>query len=341
MADFCGEAFTDLMTKIRSSKTEANVSDDELDRAFMRLQRLLEKKVRTYWHKAYFEKYSLNGIVPWGLRIQIFPNLRKITDSLKQSWEQNLQSCSFEMISLLCKQYELELGQLDAQINNWYDEHHLVISSPRFIKRDKDLRSHLEEYTLEIINTKEGKFLRDKTAHDNGFAYKWNHTTFNKPFSKPYTAEPSKTDVVVPNVNSVTFSPSSSTTYHKLSQERLPKKRKGDRTTMVPPLRIPGSSLKSQLPVGRTHSSKTLSSTPFPSLGKSTSTLTSSDTLVHSSLGINTPTQSNLASTTSGRRSSEPTISTLFPTSTHSIDPKLAPIFLGKTPDTTNQPPLP
>lgn len=176
MADFCGEAFEDLMTKIQSSKTEANISDDDLDRAFMRLQRLLEKKVRTYWHKAYFEKYSQNSIVPWGLRIKIFLNLRKINDSLKQLWKHNLQMCSFEMISILCKQYESELSQLDIQIGNWYDEHCLVTPSPRFIKCDKDLRIHLEEYTLGIINIKEGKFLRYKSAHENGFAYKWSQT---------------------------------------------------------------------------------------------------------------------------------------------------------------------
>lgn len=55
MADFCSEAFEGLMTKIRSSQTKANISDANLDRAFMRLQHLLEKKVRIYWHKVYFE----------------------------------------------------------------------------------------------------------------------------------------------------------------------------------------------------------------------------------------------------------------------------------------------
>lgn len=76
MAEFCGEAWDGLTTKIQASQMEANISDADLDRAFVRLRRLLEKKVRIYWHKSYFEKYLENSIVPWGLQIQIFPNIQ-------------------------------------------------------------------------------------------------------------------------------------------------------------------------------------------------------------------------------------------------------------------------
>lgn len=164
------------MTRIQSSQSEANISDADLDRSFMRLQRLLEKKVRLYWHKSNFEKYSDNQIVPWGLRIQIFPNVKKINDSLKQSWEINLQTCSLQMISILCEQYESELTQLNLQINGWYQDHVLSVSSTRFSQRETALWAHQEKYTLGIIHRKTGKFLHDKPAHDNGFAYKWNQT---------------------------------------------------------------------------------------------------------------------------------------------------------------------
>lgn len=53
------------------------MSDKDLEHAFLRLQRLLERKARIFWHKKYFNKYIENKIVPWGLRIQIFPNVRK------------------------------------------------------------------------------------------------------------------------------------------------------------------------------------------------------------------------------------------------------------------------
>lgn len=132
MADFCGEAWENLMTKIQTSHAASNISDAELDKSFVRLQRLLEKKVCMYWHKTYFEKYVEHQIVPWGLRIQIFPNIKKITDPLKKSWEDNLQSCSFNMISMLCQQYEQELDLLDVSINKWLSDHATDVSSSRF-----------------------------------------------------------------------------------------------------------------------------------------------------------------------------------------------------------------
>lgn len=121
----------------------------------MRLQRLLEKKVRFYWHKTYFQKYAEHKIVPWGLRIQLFPNIKKINDSLKASWEDNLQLCSLNMLSILCKVYETELEQLDTAINRWYSDHAQGVPSSRYSKRDKALRAHLQEYTLTTINDKE------------------------------------------------------------------------------------------------------------------------------------------------------------------------------------------
>lgn len=65
------------MAKIQLSQNASNITDADLDKSFMRLQRLLEKKIRIFWHKKYFKKYSHNKVIPWGLRIQIFPILEK------------------------------------------------------------------------------------------------------------------------------------------------------------------------------------------------------------------------------------------------------------------------
>lgn len=217
MADFCFDAWEGLKTKIQTSQNNYNITDAELDKAFMRL--LLEKKVCIYWHKLYFEKYTENQIVPWGLRIQIFPNVKKVNDSLKSSWEENLQSCSFNKLSILCKQYEHEPEQLDISISSWHSDHSSGVSSPRFCKRDKFLHAHLKDYTLSVINAKEGKFLRDKFAHKNGYAYRWAYTTHGKPTTKPSTSNVPTTDNEVPNSFSTSFSSSISTTYQDLSHE--------------------------------------------------------------------------------------------------------------------------
>ncbi|PIO24355.1 hypothetical protein AB205_0058670 [Aquarana catesbeiana] len=231
MADFCGEAWEDLMTKIQMSHVTSNISDIELDKYFITFQRLLEKKVCVYWHKIYFEIYVENHIVPWGLRIQIFPNIKKTTDPLKKAWEDNLQACSFNMISMLCQEYDKELALLDISINEWLTDRAADVSFPRFVQRDKDLRAHLEGYTIEIINAKENKFLRDKLAHTNGYAYRWDGNVPKKPSTKPSSENAPKNNNEAPNVFSTSFSSSSSTTYRDISQDRIPKKRKSELPT--------------------------------------------------------------------------------------------------------------
>ncbi|XP_040178113.1 uncharacterized protein LOC120910420 [Rana temporaria] len=230
MADFRGAAWEGFMFKIQSNTNNADITIPELDRAFSRLQRLLEKKVRIFWHKQYFIKYVENQITPWGLRIQIFPNLKKVDDALKLRWEQNLQSCSFEMMNILCNQYEAEIEDLDVQVNAWYIELVLSISNPLFIAREKSLKEHLEEYTTDLINFKEGKYLRDKAAYDNKYAYKWNQPTFNKPTAHPSTRNVPANLTNIPNVTSASSTASSqSTVYREMSHDRFPRKRKNDR----------------------------------------------------------------------------------------------------------------
>lgn len=72
-------------------------------------------------------------------------------------------------------------------------------------------------------------FLRDSNAHTNEFAYKWNQNTFNRPFNRQAVNMNTKTDEIVPNLSSKSsLSSSQSTVYRDLSEDRLPKKRKGN-----------------------------------------------------------------------------------------------------------------
>lgn len=279
MADFCGEAWEGLMTRIQASQNVSTITDAELDRAFMRLQRLLEKKVRIYWHKTYFEKYAEHKIIPWGLRIQLFPNIKKINDSLKASWENNLQSCSLNMLSILCYEYVIELEQLDVAINRWYSDHAQGMSSSKYSKRDNALRAHLKEYTLTTINDKESKFLRDQAAHANGYAYKWDNTKEIKPRSKPFTSNVPTSNNLESNTLSASFSSSTSTVYHDLTQEQLAKKRKGDLsvTSSESSHRTLGPTPLSHPPTA--HSKTSHVSTPFTKAQSKTSAIPKSSTI--------------------------------------------------------------
>lgn len=55
-----------------------------------------------------------------------------------------------------------------------------------FIKKEKELREYIDKCTC-IINVKEGKFFRDKPAHENGYAYKWNKKAYSRQVNRPTT----------------------------------------------------------------------------------------------------------------------------------------------------------
>ena len=114
MANYCGEAFSGLMTDIHRSQNKIS-GGLSMDHFFVRLQRMLERKSRLFWNKWYFMKYMDDKITPWGLRIQILPTISNVDQEFKTEWETNLQICSFKMMTLLCQRYTLDLDSLDRE----------------------------------------------------------------------------------------------------------------------------------------------------------------------------------------------------------------------------------
>lgn len=134
---------------------------------------LIDIRVHMFWHKEYFDKYIESQVVPWGLRIQIFPNIRKVEPDLKIKWVSNLQSCSMTMMWILHDQYDFDNLELDKEIQGWQDDHLTLNSFEGYLNREKRLREHLTKYATELIKTKENKFSRDKKAYDGQHVYKW------------------------------------------------------------------------------------------------------------------------------------------------------------------------
>lgn len=114
MTNHCGNVFDGLMDRIHRSQNAAS-GGLSMDRLFLRLQRMLDKKSRLYWNKWYFVKFIEDKISPWCLRIQIFPTINKLDSDFKVEWENNLQLCSVKMMELLCHHYTTELALLDKK----------------------------------------------------------------------------------------------------------------------------------------------------------------------------------------------------------------------------------
>lgn len=96
---------------------------------------------------------------PWGLRVQIFPNVRKMESDLKIEWENNLQDCSFKIMDLLCQHYSKELDLVDREIEKLYTDNTNLITDLSFNKREEDLKVHVESFVGDLLKTKEKKLL--------------------------------------------------------------------------------------------------------------------------------------------------------------------------------------
>lgn len=131
MAYYCGSAFSGLMDKIHRSQN-AESGGLSMERLFLRLQRMLEKKSSNYWNQWYFTKYMEEKVSPWGLRIQIFPNLNKVETDFKSSSDETLKNCYIHIMDLLCQQYSLELESLDKEIEVLYQANENLILDPLF-----------------------------------------------------------------------------------------------------------------------------------------------------------------------------------------------------------------
>ncbi|PIO27590.1 hypothetical protein AB205_0135360 [Aquarana catesbeiana] len=135
-------------------------------------------------------------------------------------------------MTLLCAQYEIELNEVDETINKWYTEHESLTNLPSFLDKEHELREHIEQYTIEIINNKETKFSRNQSTYDMGFAYKWNQSTQSRQPTKTNNRARQNTNTHVSDVCSISPVPSSqSTVYKDIENERVSKKRKGDSNT--------------------------------------------------------------------------------------------------------------
>ncbi|XP_077342764.1 uncharacterized protein LOC143989087 [Lithobates pipiens] len=345
MAAFSGEAWEGLMNKASDLQKNSEPSDKDLDLALQYLQRLLERKVRIFWHRKFFHKYIDQQIVPFGLRIQIFPNLNKIDNLIKQKWEENLQTCSIAMMTLLAIQYSHDIDLIDNSIKKWYDEYAKITSTSKFKRKESELSKHIENYTLEIIRLKQNKLTRDSNSYSNGSAYKWptDGKNKNKFFraSRPSNRRDYNDDETRSSASSTSFPSNHSTIYRDLSGDRLPKRRKSDLegaamaapnqhlSTPLPPRTHPISNQVPVRPLMMFHHPP-----PPPPL--------ITPTPINTSLSISTSSNTSMSTTlTSSFTKSAPLTSSLPITNTNDIiispsgaplpaDLRIAPIFLGK-----------
>lgn len=199
---------------------EDNVDFSKTSKDLIEAHKLL---TRLWWNIRSLEEYLRLGIIPRGLRVQIFPAWEATTD-FKDSWETGLLQCSKIIINMLLnhdktlvQQTKIRIKTLETTLAT-FDIPTLVTP---FQTKLKDL---IDKYEKDIIAGKKRKFVRDKTDYDKKVAYKWKHQGNARGRTGPmgYTkkATPSTQDSATSD-----FLSSSDTDAGPGGEERNPKKR--------------------------------------------------------------------------------------------------------------------
>lgn len=134
-------------------------------------------------------------MVPWSLRIQIFPNIRRVELNVKKAWELNLQTSSLKMMQILHDQYESDIKELYKEILKWQEDHGNMTLYTGFMDKDKKLKDYLTKYATNLIKMKENKFTRDKKAYDYEQAYKWTQQGTQSRYRGHYNLGPQATNL--------------------------------------------------------------------------------------------------------------------------------------------------
>lgn len=174
MNNFQEDEWANLMSSYKTDFEQGDRVKTLVSSLFQKLNRVLEKKSALFWH---VKSYSKEKINPLGLRVQIFPNLDQISTECKKEWEANLNACSQEMMAILVREYNKQIALLDLEIGHIEVALRPFTQHALYLELQVNLRDGLSTYNRGILQKKESKFWRDKTAFSEGRAYRWNTHT--------------------------------------------------------------------------------------------------------------------------------------------------------------------
>ncbi|XP_075706945.1 uncharacterized protein LOC142741466 isoform X2 [Rhinoderma darwinii] len=140
------------------------------------LKALLHKRTKTWWNKAFLEKYLQRGLIPRGLRIQVFPTLNSLDESFISRWEDNCRSSSQTFMELLIGLDKQSLELLDVEIDKVQAQLKAKCSEDEWIAISQQFNTEMDKWEKGIQDIKSRKFQRDLNDKLTNRMYKWQYS---------------------------------------------------------------------------------------------------------------------------------------------------------------------
>lgn len=132
------------MSKHTNKWGQEDKTQIELNDIILSLKNVLEKKISNHWHAVYLQKYISANIVPFGLRLKLFPHFKNPSENFKQNWETDLTNCFIELMSLLVHEHKQEIAQADIELKPMPQKLNELKNPPEQAEKEKELDNHLE-----------------------------------------------------------------------------------------------------------------------------------------------------------------------------------------------------
>lgn len=139
------------------------------------LRSMAHKRMRIWWNKATLENYLSKGLIPRGLRMQVFPSFTIEDDVFKTKWEEACGTCSKTMMELLIGLNKKQLDTLETEIEVVRVK--LVESTSTTVVDNfkKELEQQYVIWEKEIQEQKVKKLQRDLKDLQQNKMYRWSH----------------------------------------------------------------------------------------------------------------------------------------------------------------------
>lgn len=148
----------------------------------------MERKNNLHWHSTYLEKYISENLVPFGLRIKLFPHFKNLSTDFKGKWEKTLPKCSLSLMKLLVDEHKTELTLIDNKLQPLNQKLSTLKNTAGLVEKEQNIGETLERLSRETITRKENKLLRGRKAFNNSKAYIWPNSQLQKR-SRPHFSQ--------------------------------------------------------------------------------------------------------------------------------------------------------
>ncbi|XP_069601861.1 uncharacterized protein [Ranitomeya imitator] len=144
-----------------------------LQDTIVRFKDLLRKRAKIWWNHAFLDRYLIKGLIPRGLRIQVFPSFPVEDANIRERWEDCANKCSIGFMEILKEMNSASIKEIESEIDTLQSMIKKDMSNEALNKFNKDVEAEVQKWVEEIQQVKTKKFQRDVNDKQTNKMYKW------------------------------------------------------------------------------------------------------------------------------------------------------------------------